>query len=133
MKQNLPQFEYSDIFQQIEKSSLESSIYIGCDSKEMGDEIVYVAVIIIHYDSRHGAKIFKHYIIKDNQHDIKKKLMFEIETIVDVALKLQPIIGGRNFEVHVDLNPDSSSKNIFSSKPHSSKFNVLCIYVVINL
>lgn len=96
----------------IENQSLESKIYIGCDSesykyknKRMAD---YFLVVVIHIDQLHGCKIFGEKITEPDYTADKKKptfrLMNEVYKASNLYLELASAIGDRDCEIHLDIN-----------------------------
>lgn len=100
-----------EVRQAILDSTLESSIYIGCDSVVLDDEIAYVTVVIIHYDSNHGGKIFRDIQFVYNHGNLRQRLMYEVYLVADIGYKISDTIGDRNFEVHLDINPNDKHKS----------------------
>jgi len=95
----------------ISNVSEESSIYIGTDSKKMKSKKTrYATVVVIHYDSNNGAKIFGTITIEK---DIKEKLskpfarmMAECYKTAEMYLALKDCFGKRKVEVHLDIAKD---------------------------
>ena len=78
----------------IDNSSATSSIYVGCDSKKRGPDLVFVSTVVIHYDSNKGGVVFKEVEIEPYK-AIYPKLQGEIYRIADLALKVKEWIGDR--------------------------------------
>ena len=110
----------------IRASSNESSIYIGCDSQVKSRFVEFVLVVVIHFDTKHGAKVFYSKYkdtfygrsIKDkkaNKEDqlkiLRMRLWKEVELSSGLALELVDCIGERNLQVHLDLNSDVKFKS----------------------
>jgi len=98
----------------IEGTSESTKIYIGSDSekhKRGGVWFSDIAVcVIIHYDGKHGAKIFGE-ITTQRDWDQRKdrprmRLMAEVSAAAQLYLDLAEAIGDRHCEVHIDINPD---------------------------
>lgn len=83
-----------------------SSVYIGCDSVVLDEEIAYVTVVILHYESNHGGRIFKDIRFEYNHGNMRQRLMYEVCLVADIGYKISDVIGDKNFEVHLDINPD---------------------------
>lgn len=101
-------------------SSESSSIYVGCDSlrRKKGKQFyaTYATVVIIHKDSKHGGAM---YSFEDTQPDygsMKQRLLTEVGYAVQVASELIDIAGPRNFEIHLDINPDPKHKSSCAAK-----------------
>lgn len=111
-------FNYDDIRKAISECSEESAVYIGCDSQricksEMGFPFirVYVTCVIIHYDSNKGASIFKSVDYQYDYDQLRITLNTEAQLAIDSAMELKDSIGGRGFEIHLDINPDKRFKS----------------------
>ena len=104
-------FNFEEIIEKIKESSVESSIYVGCDSYTRGDKINYVTAIVIHYDSCRGGKCFfdvtpEPRFESGNKVSMRKKLLKEVELAVQTSLEIIEHVGQRPFQVHLDVNPD---------------------------
>ena len=101
-------FDFEEIKQEIKNSPNDSSIYIGADSKVYtckGVQMVaYVTVIILHYGSAKGAKIFKSYRTDRHYGEMRLRLMSEVSDAIAAGLEIVDYIGERNFEIHLDIN-----------------------------
>lgn len=95
-----------DVLAAISESSEESSIYVGCDSVVLDDEIAYVTVLIIHYDSNHGGRIFKDIKFEYNHGNRNRRLLTEVGYAQGLASQVIETVGSRHFEIHLDINPD---------------------------
>lgn len=105
------EFDFDEIKEAIRNSSDSTAIYIGSDSKKFkkgkGDIwVVYVTVVILHYDSSKGAKIFKQYKTERDFGSLRQRLMTEVQHAIAVGYELADDIGERPFEVHLDINPN---------------------------
>lgn len=102
----------------IENQSIESKIYIGCDSEVFKRNnkwyIDYYTVVVIHKNKHNGCKVFgKKTTEIDYTKDKRKplhRLMQEVYKASELYLLLEESIGEREVEVHLDLNP--SKKHI---------------------
>lgn len=106
-------FDLPVIREYILKSSLESKIYLGCDSQRYRSKdrwlADYATVIVIHKDGKHGCKIFGQ-ITTLKDYDQKKgspklRLMNECYLVSEIYLLLADILHDRNVEIHLDINP----------------------------
>jgi len=103
--------ELEEVKMFIESSSEESSIYIGTDSKRQKNKKTrYATVVVIHYNSNNGAKIFGNITVEK---DIKEKLnkpfarmMEECYKTSEMYLALKDSFGKRKVEVHLDIAKD---------------------------
>ena len=109
--------ELTDVAKQINESSIDSKIYIGCDSevvkrgKAKVKKVRYTTVIVIHLEGSRGGRVFgifeQDIIGKGEQYkrEPKYRLMNEVYKVSDLYLDLAPLVD-REIEVHLDLNPD---------------------------
>ena len=105
------QIDWEEVRKYIKKSSKTSSVYIGCDSKQASKKTNFALVVVIHIDSAHGGKMFIHSISVPRIKSIRQRLLKEVEIVVAGALEIVDSIGKRNFEVHLDINPDPKHKS----------------------
>lgn len=122
----IKKFNIDDVIEYIRNSSNESKIYIGCDSEKIKVKNVwyadYITVVVIHIDGNHGCKIFGN-IERERDYDVIKKkpinrLRNEVYKAANMYLNLHDVIGDREVEIHLDLNPNTEH---FSSSivPHA--------------
>ncbi len=110
----MQKFNYSEIEEFIKKQSPSTKIYLGCDSERFKSDGVwyadYTLAIVVHVNGNSGCKIFgevqreKDYDQKQNKP--KHRLMNEVYKVSALYLKLMTIFDGRDFEVHLDINPN---------------------------
>jgi hypothetical protein len=98
----------------IEAQTPETKIYLGADSarykykdKWYAD---YTIAVVIHIDGCHGCKIFGE-VQTELDYDAKSskpsmRLMNEVYKVAEVYQKLIDVIGDRQVEIHLDINPD---------------------------
>lgn len=107
-------FNLEEVRQFIQSQSSTTKIYIGCDSERfaIGKEWYadYVLAIVVHIDGKHGCKLFGE-VIREKDYDQKVdrprlRLMNEAYKISDLYLKLHDVLGDREVEVHLDINPN---------------------------
>lgn len=98
----------------IQSQSNDTKIYIGCDSERfpIGKEWFadYVLAIVVHIDGKHGCKLFGE-VIREKDYDQKVgrpryRLMNEAYKLSELYLKLHDVLGDREVEVHLDINPN---------------------------
>jgi uncharacterized protein len=98
----------------IAQQSLDSKIYLGCDSERVlvGKEWYadYVLAIVVHIDGKHGCKLFGE-VVRERDYDQKVdrpryRLMNEAYKVSELYLRLHDILEDRSIEVHLDINPD---------------------------
>lgn len=102
-----------DVRSFIQNEPIESKIFIGCDSEVFRRNSVwlidYYSVVVIHKNKHNGCKIFGEKVTEIDYTKDKKKplyrLMQEVYKASDLYLKLEDVIGDREVEVHLDLNP----------------------------
>lgn len=96
-----------EMIAEIGRASPESSIYVGTDSIRAGrDYTRFCRVVVLHFDSRHGARYWVDGWREYKKMGIREKLLKEVHYSVEMALQLVDAVGERNFEVHLDVNPD---------------------------
>lgn len=100
-----------DIIKTIQESSPTTKIYVGADSKKVKNRVVYVTVIVLHFDGCKGGKIFKEITVEPWYGNIKGRLMNEVYKAIGVAYQIVDHLEGRPFEIHLDLNPDPQHKS----------------------
>lgn len=101
---------------EIENSSPQSSIYVGCDSICFKDkkgiwQARYSTVIVIHKDSRHGCTIKHNNVIMRDFGNIRERLMNEVGFAIEAANEILESVGNRFLSIHLDLNPDPRHKS----------------------
>lgn len=98
----------------IGNTSSTTKIYIGSDSARYRKHEVwfaeYCTVVVIHYDGKHGCKIFGQ-LESERDYDQKKdkprmRLMNEVMRTAQMYLDLEDAIGDRSVEIHLDINPN---------------------------
>lgn len=99
----------------ITESSLESGVYIGCDSKRRKKHgkfyATYATVIIVHKDSKHGGKLFYFIEQKPDYGNMRQRLIEEVTYAIRAGLEVVDLIGDRKFEIHLDINPSPKHKS----------------------
>lgn len=103
--------DIQEVIKEIQESSKTTKVYVGADSKRVKGKVVYVTVIVLHFDGNKGGKIFKEISIEPWYGNIKGRLMNEVYKAIDVAYKIVDHLEGRPFEIHLDLNPDPQHKS----------------------
>lgn len=102
----------------IRASSLESSVYIGCDSKRFKRKGIwyarYMTVIIVHRDSSRGCQLYYDaQILQDwgSDKSPKQRLLNEVMFAVNAATEILDDVGKRHMELHIDINPNPRYKS----------------------
>ena len=98
----------------IDAQSPETKIYLGADSaryKNNGKWYAdYTIAVVVHIDGCHGCKIFGEVQTEiDYDHKASKpsmRLMNEVYKVAEVYQKLVDVIGDRQVEIHLDINPN---------------------------
>lgn len=100
----------------IEAQGPDTKIYIGADSEryKKGKQWYadYTLAIVIHIDGRHGCKIFGE-VQTEVDFDAKAsrpsmRLMNEVYKVAELYQKLVDVIGDREVQIHLDINPDEA-------------------------
>ncbi len=108
----MPQFEsIEEVREFIKNSSEESAIYVGCDSRQIRDNTIFVTVVVVHINSNHGAKIFWQVDKVRRINSIRQRLLEEVNRAVYTALMIADVVGERPFEVHLDINPNPDHRS----------------------
>lgn len=109
------QFDYKEIIAAIQASPEDSSVYIGADSKVYSEKgvamVAYVTVIILHYGTSKGAKIFDMHRTERYYNSIRNRLMTEVGDVISAGMSIADHIGNRGFEIHLDINTDEKYKS----------------------
>ncbi len=104
-------FDYKKIREFIRSTSKESSIYVGCDSKQKTGSTIFVVAIVVHIDSNRGAKVFFEIKKERRINSLRERLMREVDYAVLTALNIIDAVEDRPFEVHLDINPDDNYRS----------------------
>ena len=92
----------------------ETKIYIGADSERYKRDGIwyadYTLAIVVHIDGCHGCKIFGE-VHTENEYDKKSsrpslRLMNEVYKVAELYHKIMDVIGEREVQIHLDINPD---------------------------
>lgn len=109
------EFDFVSIIEAIKESPENSSVYIGADSKQYTTEgenyIAYCTVVILHYGSANGAKIFKSLRVARDYGQLRPRLMAEVTDAIACGYELIDHIGKRSLEVHLDINRNTQHKS----------------------
>lgn len=98
----------------IDKQGPDTRVYIGCDSYRRKLNGVwnayYTVVVVVHMNGRNGCRVFGD-ITHEPDYDQKKnkpamRLMNEVYKAVALFEELLPVIGEREVELHLDINPN---------------------------
>lgn len=100
----------------IEAQGPSTKLYIGADSERVIRNNVwyadYTLAIVVHIEGRHGCKIFGE-VHTEIDYDRKAskpalRLMNEVYKVAELYQKLVDVIGDREVQIHLDINPDAS-------------------------
>ncbi|AAC06481.1 ribonuclease H-like YkuK family protein [Aquifex aeolicus] len=106
----MPKFrDIEEVKEFIKTTDKETSIYVGCDSRQLRDKTIFVTVIVVHISSKYGAKVFWNVEKVPKINSLRQRLMEEVNRAVYHALMLMDAVDGRHFEVHLDINPDENT------------------------
>lgn len=109
----------------IRASSLESSIYVGCDSvrykSKKGQWMArYSTVIVIHKDSRHGCMVHHGSIelpdYGEKTQGLRQRLMNEVSFAITTVMEILDAVGERHLEIHLDINSNEVHKSNVAAK-----------------
>ena len=100
----------------IDAQGLDTKIYIGADSERFKKNDIwyadYTLAVVIHIDGCHGCKIFGE-VQTEIDYDAKAsrpsmRLMNEVYKVAELYQKIADVIGDREVQIHLDINPDVS-------------------------
>ena len=94
--------------QEILKSSPQSAIYIGCDSRRVPSKkkAIFSTVIVLHMDSKKGCKIFHFKQELPDFGNLRARLMAEVQLALEAFYAIEDVVNNRKLEIHLDVNPD---------------------------
>jgi predicted RNase H-related nuclease YkuK (DUF458 family) len=100
----------------IRDSSLDTKIYVGCDSKinRRKNRVTYATVVVLHWHGNQGGHILSQVETERVYGDARKpkaRLMNELYRAVGLAGQLMDVVGDREFELHLDFNTDPRHKS----------------------
>lgn len=103
--------DMNEVKEYIKSTPENSSIYIGCDSQKHRRAngtfyASYARVVVVHYASSHGCRVFGDIQRMEDYGSLRMRLMQEVQYAVELANEVLDSIGKRNFEIHLDINPD---------------------------
>lgn len=103
--------DYHKLRLDISQSPETSGVYIGCDSRLDREMTLFGLVVIVHIESSKGGRCYAEKYREQRRMQMKERLMKEVELSVGCAFELCDIIGDRNFEIHLDINPRQEHKS----------------------
>ncbi|MEN2998894.1 MAG: ribonuclease H-like YkuK family protein [Brevinematia bacterium] len=101
-------FDVYEVVRIINSSSLQTGIYIGCDSSQRKDHCIFATVVVIHHDRSRGANVFVKVEKTPRISSIRQRIMTEVQKAVEIGLLLCPLVPDRMIEIHLDINTSSS-------------------------
>ena len=110
-----PENKVEEILEFLNTVSPESKIYLGCDSYKFRKKngrffATFTLVVIIHKNNANGCKVFYHNTTEEVYDNVpgrpSYRLMQEVYKVSALYLQLYPLIGDRDVEIHLDINPD---------------------------
>jgi predicted RNase H-related nuclease YkuK (DUF458 family) len=108
-------FDIAEVKHFIQETSIDTKIYIGCDSERFKDkdgvtQVRYFTVVVCHIDGNKGCKVFGDMTIErdidDNEAKPFHRMMTEVYKSSGMFLELEDVISPREFEIHLDINDD---------------------------
>lgn len=96
---------------EIRRSPADARIYIGSDSKQWRNMVIFGLVVAIHYPGSGGASCYAKKIRIPKVMALTERLLKETELAVNLSMELQDILHDRLFEIHLDINPDQNFKS----------------------
>ena len=110
----MKQINIDEVRDYIALQTPETKIYIGADSERYKRDGIwyadYTLAIVVHIDGCHGCKIFGE-VHTENEYDKKSsrpslRLMNEVYKVAELYHKIMDVIGEREVQIHLDINPD---------------------------
>jgi predicted RNase H-related nuclease YkuK (DUF458 family) len=108
-------FNLKQIAEYIENEPITSKVYIGTDSTTRKSAngkwlATFYTVVVIHKNGHNGCKIFGEVATEEDYNFNRKKptyrLMQEVYKASETYLQLAEVIGDREVQIHLDLNPN---------------------------
>jgi predicted RNase H-related nuclease YkuK (DUF458 family) len=150
-ERQLAKIDFEDLKKQISETSMNTSIYVGCDSQIIKQTKTkgftrFITCVVIHYETKHGGKAFFQDVREYRVIPLKERLLKEVYSAVGVALEIVDAVGDRNFECHIDIASDprwgsnivhkeavsyvrANGLNV-KSKPYSFTASAICDYLL---
>jgi predicted RNase H-related nuclease YkuK (DUF458 family) len=110
----MKKFNLEAIKKFIEAQTPETKIYLGCDSDCVREAGVwyadYTLAVVVHINGNNGCKLFGE-VQRERIWDVSNskpalRLMTEVYKVSELYLKLAEVLGDREVQVHLDINPD---------------------------
>lgn len=90
----------------------DAKIYLSADSQRVKRKKVrFATVVVVHYEGCKGGRVF-HDVTYEEIIDSKlsrpfNRMMREVSLVTDIYTALEDVLIDREFEVHLDVNPDA--------------------------
>ena len=103
-----------EVREYLSNQSLETKIYLGCDSERINVNNVwycdYIIAMVVHINGKNGCKLFGE-VVREKDYDQKisrpnVRLMTEVYKVSEMYMKLVDVLVDRHVEIHLDLNPN---------------------------
>ena len=113
-KTQMKKLDLNKVAEFIKAQSLETKIYLGCDSERIRVDGAwyadYVLAVVVHINGNNGCKLFGE-VQRERDWDQREsrpsmRLMTEVYKVSELYLKLAEVLEGRKVEVHLDINPN---------------------------
>lgn len=108
------QLDLNEVRAFIAAQTPETKVYLGGDSERFQIDGVwyadYINVVVVHKNGKNGCKVFGG-IVRERDYDQQKdkprmRLMNEVMKTCQLYLELEEILGEREVEIHLDINPN---------------------------
>jgi len=89
-------------------------IYLGVDSQRIRKQrIRFATVVIVHYDGKHGAKVFDN-VTYEKVVDAKlsrpiNRMLAEVNKVTELFTLLEDVLYDRDFEIHLDISENKAN------------------------
>jgi predicted RNase H-related nuclease YkuK (DUF458 family) len=100
-----------EVREYIRSSPPTSKIYVGCDSRQTGNNTLFVTVVVIHIEGNKGAKVFYFMERVPRISATRWRLIQETHYATSVALEIQDVVGNRELTVHLDYHPSDQHRS----------------------
>lgn len=110
----------SEARQAIINSGPTDAVYVGCDSVRYKKHGIwyarYATVIILHKEGSKGGRMFYDIQTIPDYGSIKQRMLTEVGYAVQHASDIVDVVGDRQFEIHIDVNPNPKHKSSVALK-----------------
>jgi predicted RNase H-related nuclease YkuK (DUF458 family) len=95
----------------IKNTSLNTKVYVGCDSRNTKEKTLYVTAIVVHLDGNRGAKVFAFQESVPRIRSMKQRLDQEVYYALEKAIEIRDTVGDRELQIHLDYHPSEKYKS----------------------